>query len=275
LRETIRSVCEQTYAPIRIIVCYTVPEDVLGLEPAPAVTLLLAPPGTTVQRNRIIETAGDSDIVVFLDDDFLPAPRYVEAVIAAFASAPDIVATTGAVIADGATGPGFGFEAAQEMLRRDTYNGQWPGLRPAQACYGCNMAFLVSCLRAHQFRFDERLPLYAWWEDIDFTRRLANYGRVVEVHSARGVHLGVKLGRTSGLRLGYSQVANPLYMARKGSVPWRLAAQMTILHTVVNFFRSASPESYVDRRGRLKGNLLAWWDVARGIFRPEKILEFS
>ena len=45
----------------------------------------------------------------------------------------------------------------------------------------------------------------------------ADNGKVVKIDAAFGVHLGTKLGRNSGLRLGYSQIANPLYLARKGA----------------------------------------------------------
>ena len=69
---------------------------------------------------------------------------------------------------------------------------------------------------AHGLRFDENLPLYGWLEDIDFARSIAPYGRVVKSMLLRGVHLGVKRGRTSGVKLGYSQIANPLYMLEKG-----------------------------------------------------------
>ena len=33
----------------------------------------------------------------------------------------------------------------------------------------------------------------------------------------RGVHLGNKRGRVSGLRFGYSQIANPIYLLQKGT----------------------------------------------------------
>ena len=66
--------------------------------------------------------------------------------------------------------------------------------------------------------FDEQLPLYGWLEDVDFSRSIARYGRSVRVEGARGVHLGVKSGRQPGLRLGYSQVANPAYLIRKGTM---------------------------------------------------------
>src|SRR6202040_3955084 len=84
--------------------------------------------------------------------------------------------------------------------------------------YGCNMAFRLKPIVSHNVVFDDNLPLYGWQEDIDFSRRVLPYGRIVRSKSLRGVHLGIKLGRTSGVRFGYSQIANPIYLTRKGTM---------------------------------------------------------
>lgn len=77
---------------------------------------------------------------------------------------------------------------------------------------------------------------------------LAAFGDVVRIEAARGVHLGVKLGRGPGVRLGYSQVANPLYLAgqRSGDPLGRAMS-----HAGRNIMRATWPEPSVDRRGRL------------------------
>lgn len=82
--------------------------------------------------------------------------------------------------------------------------------------------------------------------------------------------MGVKGGRTSGERLGYSQVANPLYLMKKGNMTPRLAAGQIFRNVASNVVRSLVPESYVDRKGRLKGNLLAFVDVLTGGLAPER-----
>uniref|UniRef100_UPI00195349D0 glycosyltransferase family 2 protein n=1 Tax=Escherichia coli TaxID=562 RepID=UPI00195349D0 len=66
--------------------------------------------------------------------------------------------------------------------------------------YGCNMTVRLSVIHAHGIRFDEDLPLYAWLEDVDLSRRMAPYGRIVGSATMRGVHLGSKRGRSSGIR---------------------------------------------------------------------------
>ena len=136
------------------------------------------------------------------------------------------------------------------------------------------MAVRVAPVRQNGIWFDEKLPLYAWQEDVDFSCRLSEFGRVVQIDSACGVHLGVRSGRGSGVRLGYSQVANPLYLSRKKQ-GYSLRRALTHLakNLAMNGVRSLRPEPYVDRRGRLRGNLLAFRDLLTGRMEPERVLE--
>jgi GT2 family glycosyltransferase len=265
----------QTRPADRIIVCHAASADVADPRSVPGVEFISTAAGLPRQRNRIIEMAGDCDALLFLDDDFILGPRYIEATLAALQSDPAIVVTTGALIADGAKGPGLSARAATDLIAGDHYQGPWPGLSPAWNGYGCNMAIRLAAVRGGGLRFDERLPLYGWYEDVDFTRRLGRLGRMVRVAAARGVHLGVKTGRTSGLRLGYSQIANPLYLLGKGSVPWYFAMQSAGRHCVKNLLWSLWPEPYTDRRGRLIGNTLALRDLLLGRIKPERILELG
>lgn len=136
------------------------------------------------------------------------------------------------------------------------------------------MAVRLAPMRAQGLRFDERLPLYGWQEDVDLSRRLAEFGDVVQIDAACGVHLGVKSGRGSGVRLGYSQVANPLYISgKRRGYPFRRAVAHIARNLAMNVARATWPEPYVDRRGRLCGNLLALFDLTIGRMAPERILD--
>ena len=139
--------------------------------------------------------------------------------------------------------------------------------------YGCNMSFRLEPVRRQGILFDENLPLYGWQEDIDFSMRVRPYGRIMNAAALRGVHLGIKLGRTSGVRFGYSQIANPIYLIRKGSMSWRHASKLMWRNIAANMGRSLFPEPWVDRKGRLKGNLLALIDMLRGRISPGRILQ--
>lgn len=267
LADTLRFLARQTRQPDRILVCATAGADVAGLPPGPE--LLLAPPGTSLQRNRLIEAATDCDLLIFLDDDFLPEPDYIAETEAAFAADPHLVVSTGTVLADGAKGPGITREEAEARLvkLRPTRD---PTPQPAYNGYGCNMAIRLATARASGERFDEAMPFYAWYEDLDFTRRLGRHGAILRLPTARGVHLGTKTGRGSGLRLGYAQVVNPLYLARKGSYHWNRALRSVGRHVLMNLLRSPWPEPWIDRAGRLHGNLAGLADILRGRIEPDR-----
>jgi hypothetical protein len=137
------------------------------------------------------------------------------------------------------------------------------------------MAFRVDPIRLNSIIFDENLPLYGWLEDIDFSGQLTHHGLIVKTKSLRGVHLGIKLGRTSGVRFGYSQIANPIYLTRKGTMSRKHARTIMSRNIAANFIRSLYPEKWIDRRGRLKGNVLALIDFAVGRSSPRRILELN
>ena len=263
----------QTRPADSVIVCGSKPDDLTGaLQAYPDVRVLLSEPGLPRQRNVVIAAAKDADIVVFFDDDFLPHPAYLAAIEQHMTADPRIVVATGLLLADGIGGPGLTPELGRAILTR-------PGpsadrVVPTFSGYGCNMALRLAPMFEHGVRFDERLPLYGWQEDVDLSRRLAVFGSVMQIEAARGVHLGVKLGRGSGVRLGYSQVANPLYLAAKGcGYPLRRAVSHIVRNMAMNVARSTWPEPYVDRRGRLLGNALALRDLMTGRMVPERILE--
>jgi GT2 family glycosyltransferase len=273
LCETLRELGRQTLRPDRIIVCGTNSADVEGVSATtPDALVLLTKAGLPRQRNAVIDAAECADVVVFIDDDFLPHPGYLAEIARHMAENPSIVVATGAVLADGIGGPGYSPDTGRAILRQTKL--PKPTVARTFSGYGCNMAVRLAPMRLHNLKFDERLPLYAWQEDVDLSRRISAYGEVVRISSACGVHLGVKAGRGSGVRLGYSQIANPLYICRKRcGYPMRRAMEHIARNMLMNIMRSTWPEPYVDRRGRLRGNLLAIQDLLTGHMRPERILD--
>ncbi|HZF77489.1 MAG TPA: glycosyltransferase family A protein [Acetobacteraceae bacterium] len=274
LGEVLSDLARQTRAPDEVIVCHVGPEDVAGL-PArfPAMRFMTAPAGLPRQRNAILDAAAEADAVLFLDDDFFCAPGYLAVTEAVLQARPDCVVTTGTVIADGAKGPGIPVDEARRILAADEGTPDPMAVTPHFNGYGCNMAFRMAPVRAHRIRVDEALPLYAWYEDIDVTRQLGRHGTILRLAGARGVHLGAKSGRVAGTRLGYSQVANPVYLARKGTFPWSHAIPSAARHLAMNALRSPWPEPHADRFGRLRGNLIAIADLVRGRAHPGRIMD--
>jgi GT2 family glycosyltransferase len=271
LGAVLQELAGQTRRPDRIVVCAPAADDVAGITTDHA-DVIIGPRGLTRQRNAIIDHLDDFDLLQFFDDDFVPATTYLAEIERAFAADPGVVMITGEVVADGIIGPGFDIAEARRQLAASTASGNG-ALEPVENGYGCNMAVRLAAVRLAQCRFDERLPLYGWLEDVDFSRQLAREGRIAKLAAARGVHLGVKQGRQSGVRLGYSQIANPIYLSRKGTCPWPRALRQMGRNVAMNLARSLNPEPYVDRAGRFAGNLKAMRDLLSGRLDPQRILE--
>lgn len=270
LRQVVDAVGLQTVKPDLIIVSCVSDDDVAGLPAAPGLLVLKGQPGSSAQRNNALDhVPEDFDVVIILDDDFLMHHAWTSEILETLDSDPSIACITGTVFADGVSGPGYSYEEGRTILAgvRDL-----PATRtvvPTGGPYGCNMAFRARSIAG--LRFDERLVLYGWQEDRDFGGQIWNRGsRVVRINTALGVHLGVKRGRVSGLKLGYSQVINPLYLVTKRTMPLRDALDHVMRNVVSNIVRSFAPEPWIDRRGRLKGNLIGVCDFLRGRLTPER-----
>lgn len=273
LSRTLPYMLAQTRPADRAIVIGAEPADIAGLSEAfPNVDFATAARGLPRQRNAALDAlAGDCDVVVFFDDDFIPSKHFLARTENVLNAQPETVVLTGHLIDDGINKPGIPFEDAVSAVAASDQLEDAPNeFRKTTHAYGCNMVLRVSA--APDLRFDERLPLYAWQEDRDISARYAAHGRVVRATYLRGVHLGVKSGRQSGVRLGYSQVANPLYLARKKSMPAHAAFALAGKNVAANAVRTFAPEPWVDRAGRLRGNLLAIMDALRGKAEPERIL---
>ncbi|MBB2932430.1 glycosyltransferase family 2 protein [Paraburkholderia silvatlantica] len=270
LEHVVAFVDRQTVRPDLIIVSCVSDEDVGDLAAGPGLIVLKGKPGLTAQRNHALNhVPEDVDVVIFLDDDFLMHGAWISEVLKAFDSDPSIACVTGTVIADGIHGPGYSFEEGRAIVARAGYLPARMIVAPTGGPYGCNMAFRASSIAG--LRFDERLVLYGWQEDRDFGGQIWNRGSlVVRINTALGVHLGVKRGRVSGCKLGYSQVINPLYLVKKRTMPLRPALDHVMRNVVSNMVRSVAPEPWIDRRGRLIGNLIGLWDFMRGRLTPER-----
>ena len=276
LNEVLRHLAEQNCLPDRVFVCPARDED-FAFPPNEQLPFemerVYSEPGACIQRNAILDRlASERDgALLFMDDDFFLRADYISELSKLFQAHADIVMATGTVLADGAPGPGLTVEESLAALAADrdaspeliesVYNG-----------YGCNMAVRLATVASHRIRFDPELPLYAWLEDVDFSRCLAAQGRLVRSSRLRGVHMGVKRGRGPGLRLGYSQIANPWYLMRKRTMRPDLAARQALRNIAANLAKMGRPEPWVDRRGRVKGNFLALADLVRGRLHPGNIL---
>jgi glycosyltransferase involved in cell wall biosynthesis len=243
-----------------------------GFRESDTIKVLKGNKGLCAQRNTALDYLADRyDLIVFYDDDFVPAPSSVARIRTFFATHPDVAGATGNVISDGINTAGIGFDEAQDILRRHEERDFSPNciVMSLVGLYGCNMVYRTAAIG--DARFDERLKLYAWQEDVDFAASLRSRGRIVKTFAFSGVHQGVKFGRTPGLKLGYSQVINPSYLARKGTMPRGFALRLIVRNMLANHLKCLKPEPWVDRLGRVKGNWIGLSDLLRGRLTPERI----
>lgn len=264
----------QTIKPSQVIVSCVSPSDAGDAALLPGVQVVTGRPGLPSQRNAALAAMSpDIDVVVFFDDDFVADPGWIAAAAQAFRDDPDIVGFTGDVLADGILGPGLAFEEAVRIVEGSDHKPAWTRIDHFSP-YGCNMAFRMSAVGS--LRFDERLVLYGWLEDRDFGGALIKKGgRLVKCAKARGVHMGVKSGRVAGDRLGYSQVINPIYLLQKRTMTFGQAIRQISRNILINVARSAKPEPFIDRRGRLRGNLRGFADILRGHLEPERAAKIA
>jgi glycosyltransferase involved in cell wall biosynthesis len=278
LTEALRELSRQTLLPDIVFVCPAAETDCDAAEaanlPYPLI-VIKGPRGLPAQRNAILDVARDFTILVFFDDDFFAFPSYLAEVELCFAAEPTVVAMSGHVIADGIGGPGLSVAAARAALAAFEQPAVDQPLMDQYNAYGCNMALRLAPVHGHGLRFDENLPLYGWLEDVDFCRRLSSYGRIVRNERTVGVHLGSKRGRTSGVHFGYSQIANPIYLWRKGTLRIDVALGQMSRNLLANLANAIRAEPWIDRRGRVLGNALGLFDLFLGRLHPRRILEFN
>lgn len=265
----------QSLLPDQVVLSMESPADAPAEAEHPfGLTHIFGPRGSCQQRNRGLGSLPpDTDIVVFLDDDYVPSRFAIAGIAKLFSAFPEIAGASGRLLADGISGPGIDFDAAIAMVEEEDARGMPASIAvfdPGPGLYGCNMAYRMSMIPG--IRFDENLPLYGWQEDIDFGGQIS--GRLIYTDAFHGVHCGEKRGRDrNGRRLGYSQIANPWYLKRKGTMPAAFAHRLMLRSLAANHARALRPEAWIDRKGRVAGNWLAIRDILLGRADPRRILE--
>jgi GT2 family glycosyltransferase len=269
LNRLLRWLEHQTLAPSVVVVSATESRDIGGpIATSQPVEYVYGSAGTCKQRNRALDRIGNrADVVVFFDDDFTPAPTWLERCASAFASDSNIVGMSGLVLRDGAQAEEVSWDEAKRLIATPA-DVITPILFKSTALYGCNMAYRVSAIR--HLRFDERLVLYGWLEDMDFSRLVGRTGRLVYCNTMLGVHLGLKSGRVSGRKFGYSQVVNAWYLYKKGIMSMKEAWSNIGRALLMNGAKSFRSEKHIDRMGRFIGNLIGVGDLVSGRGHPEK-----
>lgn len=276
LFETVSWLTRQTTKPSQVVIVVTSPVDVPSrlaeIESLP-LEIVFSCKGLTRQRNCALVVLTDKcDVIFFIDDDYLPERSALHRLDRAFRWMPEVSGITGRLLADGIQFGGIDVGAAKALIE----SAEREGLSDTElitdqhrrGLYGCNMAFRVSAIGND--KFDENLPLYGWQEDVDFSNRVD--GKNILLDSLIGVHCGTPSGReTNGAALGYSQIANPIYLLRKGTLSSRHASRLVLGNMAANILRLWSFKAWENRPARLLGNIRAIGDVLLGRAHPRRI----
>jgi hypothetical protein len=237
--------------------------------------------GASSQRNRALDMIPASvSYVFFFDDDSVPRHDYMSNMISALDSTPEAVAATGRVVLDGAAiGTEYSLDECEQALADSLLtiapNMDTHAVVQSDTLYGCN--FCVRWTAAQDLRFDENLPLYSWLEDLDYAKRALSRGQLAQVEDAVVAHRGSNTGgRTSHRRFGYSQIANPLHLRKKGSLSFNQTGREMMRPLLKNLVLAMVPSPrFASRRSRLSGNLLAVRHTLAGTVHPTRMLELK
>ena len=278
---------KQTYPIEKIIIVGSESNDIAGLEAHPIydtkqLYISTSVAGSCIQRNSGLDLISDyvknieqqNWFAVFFDDDFRPAPDWLAQCANTFEKYPDAIGLGGRVVADGVTTGTITELEAEAYLKTCQVELEEKIGYSFNGLYGCNMAYRGNV--AAKIRFDENLPLYGWQEDLDFGVRAIQQtgGKLIYTNQCLGVHMGVTGGRTSGVRFGYSQIANPIYLAQKGTMNKKYARKTLLRNVASNIFHTVTFDNAKDYKGRLWGNLKATFHLLIGKCHPTNILNF-
>lgn len=270
--EILETLRKQTRPADHIMFSVTSADDLPAGFDEPDVEIVMGSKGLCAQRNRAVERLRNSyDFIMFFDDDYVPSKFALARIVEFFEAHTDVAGVMGNTISDGIKGPGISFQDACRIVA--DYDAkprpEIKILKDVDGLYGCNMGYRSRAIG--DAKFDENLLYYGWLEDNDFSNQLMKNGRLVHTTAFAGVHCGVKSARSPGRRLGYSQIANPIYLVQKGTLPWPKAANLMCRNFIANHVLTLKPEPWVDRWGRTKGNWLALAHIFSGKLHPTHI----
>ncbi len=269
LHESVLSAVDQS---VRGRIIISVPDETHVLPETlalPGVELLIAPIGSCAQRNAAFGRVSDrSGVVFFFDDDVEIEAHYVQNMLRLFEQHPAVSLASGVNVGLGAAPGSLTRLVAKDLIKARSAGPQRSGFRLARTAMGSRLAVRASLLDSVQF--DERLPLYGYLEDYDFSLQCRKFGEVVVNDECFMVHIETSVGRVGTRRRGYSEVVNPIYIYSKktGAEVGRTLAG-ALKKTLQNSLRCANPND----RQQFVGNLIGWSRVITGRIDPGYMLK--
>jgi GT2 family glycosyltransferase len=269
LHESVLSLVRQTVACDIIV---SVPDDTHVLTETrnlAGVIVVQGAHGLCAQRNAALRHLKDQpSAVFFFDDDVEVDEEYVYQMLRAFEEQPAIVLGNGLNLGLGEAPGSLNRQTARALIRRQKAKPlSATPIEDARTGIGCKMCVRGTLLG--KVSFDERLVLYGYQEDFDFSLNCKQHGRIVLNRHCLMVHIETEQGRMSRKKRGYSEVVNPFYIWTKGRGPHLIRTFAGAMRrTLKNALRCRTAAG----RRQFAGNLIGWYRLASGEFEPEFIL---
>jgi GT2 family glycosyltransferase len=239
LARLLDTLLEQTVKPIEVIIVDDTPasmikqvvEDQVIIARRKNVDLIYVEnPGErsiTIARNigvRTAKTRAGSDIVLFLDNDLVLYPDFIQELLKTYKGHPDAVGVTGWIVPHARVKNMryFSFETLRKLflLFHDSENSlsffEYPiTLTKTIVCQrfsGANMSYRQNLFT--EFEFDENLKGYAYMEDALFSGSIYKKypGRLLMTPDAKCTHIFSQEGRTEKSKLRHLKLRNRKYV---------------------------------------------------------------
>jgi GT2 family glycosyltransferase len=271
LMRTLATLMAQTRMPEQIIVVDQSAIPCTLHESFPAINYIHAPQisGLTEARNAGMNLA-TGDILMFLDDDVILEPNYVEEIVAAYA--PGITGVSG--IITNYSLPGLSRRFFENLFVRGAFHDDrqriyWNAnrlrnhsVRRVKQFTGAAMSFRAAAVGS--LRFDSKLTGGCLAEDIDFCARLPHGAVLLIAPKARLSHERSIVGRSTAHWLD-EHAQSSAYMRRRNwnrgvnddlCFAW-LQAGYAVMATIGSLKRGSLEPFRAWRRGRSRGFSLA------------------
>lgn len=264
LKETLESIWNQDDTPDEVIISVVEKSDLPISFTSKHVIVLFGSAGLCAQRNLGLKSINSQcNLVSFLDDDLELAPGYFSEVRSAFSKGSAIAGANGNILNEGCSR-----EYARGILCHAHDRQEIKSMQSLKSLYGCNMHFRKEYAIKEQF--DERLLLYAWLEDYDYSSRISKHGPLFFIPTAKLCHLKEPSGRMDNKKFGFAQIMNPFYIHRKGLLKINEYIKIHFLKVILsNSLKTMKAESA--GFARLSGNMIALRLILKGKILPEYI----
>jgi glycosyltransferase involved in cell wall biosynthesis len=264
LKATLESIWKQKVQPDEIIISVVDEFDVSPFITNSKLKVIYAKLGSCPQRNAGIQMLDNRcALVSFLDDDLELGVDYFEQVKSFFIQNHTVVGVNGNILMEGCSR-----EKAQAMLQNVSHSYSDMTPMAIKSLYGCNMHFRREAIG--QEIFDERLSLYGWLEDFDFSIRVGQNGNLYCVPQAVLCHLKEPTGRMNNRKFGFAQIMNPFYLSNKNTISFLDFLRRHLIPCTISNFLKLLTFSKIGR-DRFSGNIFAFIDIILGRCSPEDV----